>query len=212
MILARSRPSLYISFIVVLWDTVAGLMALVQTPLQLIMVRFVLGIAEAGFSPAVLYIISAWYRKAEQSKRYLCYLSAGILSGAFGGIVAGAIAASLDGAHGIAGWRWLFLVEGVTTVGVGLMAPFCLMDYPSNCKKLTPEERKLACDRLAADNISFTDGENHMSHWETLTGCLRSWRVWLLAIAYLGVLGPFSFSYFFPMLVRGLGYTAVNAQ
>ena len=67
MILARSRPSLYVSGIVVLWGAVAGLMALVQTPLQLIMVRFVLGIAEAGFSPAVLYIISTWYRKREQS-------------------------------------------------------------------------------------------------------------------------------------------------
>lgn len=90
----------------VLWGTVSALMALVKTPAQLIAVRFVLGVTEAGFSPAVLFIISNWYRRHEQSKRFMCFLSAGILSGAFGGIIAGAIVDSLDGVHGISGWQW----------------------------------------------------------------------------------------------------------
>jgi prolipoprotein diacylglyceryltransferase len=81
----------------ILWGTVSALMALVKTPAQLIAVRFVL---------AVLFIISNWYRRHEQSKRFMCFLSAGILSGAFGGIIAGAIVDSLDGAHGIRGWQW----------------------------------------------------------------------------------------------------------
>ena len=106
MILARWRPSLYIPLLMLLWGTVAALMALVKTPAQLLGVRFLLGVMEAGFSPAILYIISTWYRRHEQSKRFMTFLSAGILSGAFGGIIAGAITNSLDGAHGIRGWQW----------------------------------------------------------------------------------------------------------
>lgn len=89
-----------------LWGAVAALMALVKTPAQLLGMRFLLGVMEAGISPAILFIISTWYRRHEQSKRFMAFLSAGILSGAFGGIIAGSITASLDGAHGIAGWRW----------------------------------------------------------------------------------------------------------
>jgi MFS family permease len=106
MALSRIRPSIWIPLLMVLWGSVSALMALVRTPAQLIAVRFVLGVTEAGFSPAVLFIISNWYRRHEQSKRFMCFLSAGILSGAFGGIIAGAIVDSLDGAHGISGWQW----------------------------------------------------------------------------------------------------------
>lgn len=106
MVLSRVRPSIWIPTLMVFWGTVSALMALVKTPTQLIAVRFVLGVTEAGFSPAVLFIISNWYRRHEQSKRFMCFLSAGILSGAFGGIIAGAIVDSLDGAHGVSGWQW----------------------------------------------------------------------------------------------------------
>ncbi|KAK5042916.1 hypothetical protein LTR84_012005 [Exophiala bonariae] len=212
MILSRTRPSIYVSTLVVLWGAVAASMAAVQTPTQLILIRFVLGVFEAGFSPAVLFMISTWYRKSEHSKRFLCYLSAGILSGAFGGIIAGAISAGLDGTHGIAGWRWLFIVEGILTVSVGLMAPFFLLDYPTNCRKFTPAEREIACARLRADNISHTAENGRVGHWRTLWNCIMSWRIWLLAIPYMSVIGAFSFSYFYPMLVKGLGYTDVTAQ
>jgi MFS family permease len=84
MILTRTRPSIYIPILMILWGTVVACLATVKTPAQLLGVRFLLGIMEAGFSPAVLFIISSWYRKHEQSKRFMIFLSAGILSGAFG--------------------------------------------------------------------------------------------------------------------------------
>lgn len=93
----------------ILWGIVAALMALVKTPAQMLGMRFLLGVMEAGFSPAILFIISTWYRRKEQSKRFMTFLSAGILSGAFGGIIAGALVARLDGAHGIRGWQWFVL-------------------------------------------------------------------------------------------------------
>lgn len=115
MVLSRVRPSIWIPTLMVFWGSVSALMALVNTPAQLIGVRFLLGVTEAGFSPAVLFIISTWYRRHEQSKRFMCFLSAGILSGAFGGIIAGAIVDSLEGAHGIAGWQWYKILALRTT-------------------------------------------------------------------------------------------------
>lgn len=124
MLLSRLRPSRYIPAIVFLWGGVVACLAAIQTPAQLLAIRFVLGIAEAGYSPAVLFMISMWYRRREQSKRFMFFWTAGILAGAFAGILAGAIASGMDGRYGIAGWRWLFLLEGVLTMGLALICPF----------------------------------------------------------------------------------------
>ena len=82
------------------------------------------------------------------------FTSAAILAGAFGGIVAGAITKTLHDAHGIPGWRWQFIVEGVATIDVALIAPFCLLDYPATSKIPSEEERELATRRLAVYGVS----------------------------------------------------------
>lgn len=136
------------------------------------------------------------------------------MSGAFGGILAGAIASGLDGARGIVGWRWLFLVEGVLTVGISFIAPFILFDYPATTKKLTPNQRHLAFTRLRADGItSRQEGTDHsIGHWAAFLAAILNWRVWLLMIAYMTIISALSLSYFYPTLVKGLGYSAINAQ
>ncbi|KAJ4304745.1 hypothetical protein N0V90_000272 [Kalmusia sp. IMI 367209] len=215
MILSRTRPSRYVPFLMLLWGSVAALMSLVKTPAQLLGMRFLLGVMEAGFSPAILFIISTWYRRKEQSKRFMTFLSAGILSGAFGGIIAGAIVDSLDGAHGIRGWKWLFIVEGVATVSCAIIAPFFLLDYPATTKRLTPEQRRLAVARLKADGItsSGADGEvASVSHWRAFISAVSNWRVWWLCIGYMTIIGCYSLSYFNPTLVQGLGYSGSEAQ
>jgi MFS family permease len=199
----------------ILWGTVAAAMSAVKTPAQLIAMRFLLGIMEAGFSPAILFIISTWYRRHEQSKRFMTFLSAGILAGGFGGIVAGAITKTLDGAHSIEGWRWLFIVEGVATIGVALIAPFFLLDYPSNTKRLTQREREIAVARLQADGITSV-GEHgevaEVTHWRALVQAVGNWRLWLLCAGYMTIIGCYSLSYFNPTLVKGLGYKGSIAQ
>jgi MFS family permease len=91
---------------VFLWGIVVAAKTAIKTPAQLWGLRFALGALEAGFSPAVFHIFSMWYRKSEQSKRFMVFWLAGILGSAFGGILAGTITSGLDGAHGIPGWRW----------------------------------------------------------------------------------------------------------
>lgn len=109
LILSRSRPSIYIPTIMALWGVVTCCMALVKNPGALMAVRFVVGILEAGFAPGIMLILSSWYKKAEQAKRFTIFYSAAVLSGAFGGIIAGAITGSLNGSYGFAGWQWLFV-------------------------------------------------------------------------------------------------------
>jgi MFS family permease len=147
-----------------------------------------------------------------RSKRFIAFLSAGIMSGAFGSIVSGAITSSIDGAHGIAGWRWLFIVEGVATCAASLVAPYFLLDYPATSKRLTPEERILACRRLEQDGVTSPGNEDRVGHFRAFTGAVLNWRVWLLAIAYMTIIGSLSLSYFYPTLVGGLGYTSTTAQ
>jgi MFS family permease len=215
MVLSRIRPSIWIPTLMVFWGSVSALMALVKTPAQLIAVRFCLGVTEAGFSPAVLFMISNWYRRHEQSKRFMCFLSAGILSGAFGGIIAGAIVDSLAGTYGISGWQWLFIVQGVATVAAAIPAPFLLLDWPSTARQLNEREREIAGARLRADGMHVSgseEGEKSVSHMKAFVYAVSNWRLWLLCLGYMTIIGCYSLSYFNPTLVQGLGYAGSMAQ
>lgn len=116
LILSKTKPSIFLPVIMTLWGAVTCCMAAVNNYGSLVALRFIVGVLEAGFAPGILLILSSWYKPDEQSKRFAVYISAAVLSGAFGGILAGAITDGLDGAHGIEGWRWLFIVEGSVTM------------------------------------------------------------------------------------------------
>jgi len=215
MILARTRPSRFLPAIMFVWGLVTMGMAWVPDYKALIAFRVIVGILEAGFAPGVILIISSWYKKSEQSKRFAVYISAAILSGAFGGILAGAITKGLDGAHGLAGWRWLFLVEGVATSVVSLISAFVLLDFPATTMKLSARERQLAMQRLRADNVQNDNNDEDApkpTHLGALKLALLNWRVWLFVIGYMAIVGSSTLSYFYPTLVNGLGYTAQLAQ
>lgn len=155
----------------------------------LVGLRVVIGILEAGFAPGVLLILSSWYKPNEQSKRFGVYISAAILSGAFGGLIAGAIDSNLDGAHGIAGWRWLFIVEGAACAGWSLVSAFLLLDFPANSKRLTARERELAIKRLQYASQSQRSDEEKMRHSEAIKRSFMNWRTWLFVVGYMAVVG-----------------------
>ncbi|KAK9452847.1 major facilitator superfamily domain-containing protein [Dipodascopsis uninucleata] len=214
MILSRSRPSIFLPTIMILWGTITGLMSLVKSYQQLIACRALVGIAEAGFAPGVLLLFSSWYRRSEQSVRFGIYISAPVLSGAFGGILSGAITSSLDGVHGIRGWRWLFIVEGASTVGWALIASFILLDFPTKTRYLSEREKKLAMTRLQYDRIvnSNEDGDVKIGHLRALRNSLSNWRTYLFTIGYSCLNGISGMTYFYPTLTTSLGYTGTKAQ
>ncbi|KAL4966096.1 major facilitator superfamily domain-containing protein [Aspergillus stella-maris] len=213
MLLEHIRPNIYLPSIMFAWGVMTIGMAFVKSYHGLIGFRIAMGILEAGFAPGVLLVISSWYKKSEQSKRFAVYISAAILSGAFGGLIAGGIVSGLDGAHGIAGWRWLFIVEGAATAGVSIIASFLLLDFPSATKRLTEAERELAMARMASESmlVETHDGPA-LTHGQALKASLSSWKTWLFVVGYMAIVGSSTLTYFYPTLVSGLGYTGTMAQ
>lgn len=233
MILARTRPSRFLPAIMFVWGLVTVGMAWVPTYHGLIGFRVVVGVLEAGFAPGVLLLLSSWYKKSEQSKRFAVYISAAILSGAFGGLLAGAITSGLDGVHGLAGWRWLFIVEGAATSAWSIVAAFILLDFPANSKRLTEAERRLAILRLKSESlIVHSEDQPELGHLAALKVALGNWRTWMFVVGYMvrlhctypifdyfanldfnqAIVGSSTLSYFYPTLVNGLGYDPHIAQ
>src|SRR6185295_9599350 len=113
---------------------------------------------EAGFTSGVTFVFSCWYRPDELGKRASLFITSSLLGGAFGGLIAGGVMDHLEGSRGLRGWRWLFLVEGVVTITISLIAVFILPDYPATCRRLTPEQRTVAVNRLRNVGIIVNDG------------------------------------------------------
>ncbi|KAJ6780433.1 hypothetical protein PWT90_07947 [Aphanocladium album] len=213
MILSRSRPSIFLPSIMLVWGALSAAMAAAPSYGALLGFRFVLGCIESGFFPGVLYMLSCWYTKAELGKRFAIFYTAAVLSGAFGGILAGAITSNLHDAHGIAGWRWLFIVEGVATVGVALVAYFVLLDYPATSKQLKPEERKLAALRIMYDGIANgIIGKPRLSHWQAFLAAVSDPRTYIFVVLFMLDVGAGTISYFIPTITLTLGYDTVKAQ
>lgn len=186
MILVRTRPSLYLPIVMILWGMLTCCMAAIKDYRHLVALRVFVGIIESAFAPGVLLIISSWYKREEQSKRFAVYISAAILSGAFGGLLAGAITGGLEGAHGIRGWRWLFIVEGVATMGVAFIAPFVLLDFPATSKSLTEREKEIAVARLTMEGVTVRTEDNPpVGKRKALVLALQDWRTYGLILGYM---------------------------
>lgn len=150
-------------------------MGAVQNWQQLAVVRLILGITEAGFAPGVAFFLSSWYRSYELAKRFAIYYTATAVSGAFSGLLAGVITQHMDGTLGIRGWRWLLILEGAASCFVALFAWKILPDWPGTTMWLSPEERLLASQRLAYDNVGDTQGEagGHVGHGKAAMMAIR---------------------------------------
>lgn len=122
MIITRVRPSIYLAFWVCVWSCISASTAAAKDFSHLIAIRFLLGIAEAPFFPGVFFLLSCWYTKRELALRTAVLYSGLLLATAFSGLIAAGVFAGLDGARGLAGWRWLFLIEGVASFVAGVVA------------------------------------------------------------------------------------------
>ncbi|KAL7625237.1 hypothetical protein AAE478_004452 [Parahypoxylon ruwenzoriense] len=145
-----SRPGLYICSAAIIWGAVSASTAAAKNYQALLGIRVLLGITEAVFFPGMIYYLGSWYTSKELGKRLAALFIFQMLGSAFGGLVAAACL-TLDGRYGLAGWRWLFIVEGVVTIGCGIIFSFIMPEYPHNARLLSAEERSLAVWRLESE-------------------------------------------------------------
>ncbi|KAL4791067.1 major facilitator superfamily domain-containing protein [Aspergillus venezuelensis] len=214
LVLKVMRPSRYIGLMVVAWGTVSTLQGIVEGFSGLMAARFFLAICEAGFFPAASYLLTMWYRRHEIQLRAGIFYSAGALSGAISGLLAYLINL-MDGVAGLSGWRWLFILEGILTVILGVAAPFLLPDSPESARFLNEDEKAILVHRLKYDTGTAhgTFNERQEFNWKYVWSALRDYKVWLIVVVYWGSAIPiYGFIYALPTVVAELGYTAAIAQ
>ncbi|KDN41595.1 MFS general substrate transporter [Tilletiaria anomala UBC 951] len=209
LLVRLGRPRLYIPSIVALWGIVSGMTALTHNYSGLLAVRIVLGMAEAPFFPGALFLLSKWMTKKELATRTALLFSGSILSNAFSGLIAAGLL-KLDGLRGIAGWKWMFIVEATLTVCISVIAFFVLPDFPENSSFLSEEERSLAVARLTEDageaDVGGGDANGHGNTSHGLLLAVKDLKVYLLAVLLTAVTAGLSFNAFFPTLTGTLGY------
>ncbi|CDK28511.1 unnamed protein product [Kuraishia capsulata CBS 1993] len=205
LLLTRVRPSLYICACVTLWGVVSTCQAAVHSKGAAIACRFFLGVVEAPFFPGVMMIMSSWYKREELGHRYALFYAGSALANMFGGLIGAGVLNNLNGTHGIAAWRWLFIIEGVATIGVAIISSLFLPDYPKTTKWLTQEERDYAQWRLVKD-IGKGDEGDSVTIKQAVIMAFKDYRMYLFIVAQHCNLLAQSFTYFFPSIVKTLGF------
>ncbi len=195
IILARVGARRWIARIMITWGAVSAAMMFAQGPVSFYVLRFLLGLAEAGFFPGIIYYLTRWVPARERARTVAGFMTAVLTAGIIGGPVSGALL-TLDGAGGLAGWQWLFLLEGAPAVILGFVVLAVMDETPADAMWLPADERAAL---VAAVRGEVTAGDDR----ESPLGALRSGRVWRLSIVYFAVpLALYAFGFFLPQIIQ----------
>lgn len=189
----------WISRIAVTWGLVASLTAFVPSYEWLLVARFLLGVAEAGFAPTVLLYLTIWFSNRERPRAFAIYLLGIPISSVIAGPLASWLIAAGDGVLGLSGWRFMTLMTGIPAIILGIVALFYLTNRPSDASWLTDAE-KHAIDQ---DIEEHTPAEARSQSGGMLSS-LKSGRVWIMGMAYMCVVyGLYAIGFFLPSVVAG---------
>lgn len=198
IILSKTGARVWIARIMVTWGIISALMMLVSSVQMFYLLRFLLGIAEAGFFPGIILYLTYWYPARRRARIVALFMTAIALSGVLGGPLSGWIMQSLAGTNGWAGWQWLFLIEGVPSVIVGVAVYFYLDDSIRGAAWLS-EDEKLLLEREV-------QGEQHAKQDFSLKQVFTSGKIWVLSLVYFAfIMGLYGVSFWLPQLIKGTG-------
>jgi len=197
-----------LTFTVVAWGAVQLGMGFVSTWAWLTVCRLLLGALEASFFPSMVFLISTWYTRHEVQKRLAAFYLTAITMGGISPILA-YVFSLLDGKRGIAGWRWIFIIEGAITLSLGVLAWFFMPDFPDRNRFLSPAQTELVLKRIQDDRgdaipdpITFKKVMIHLSDW----------TIWANGFMFTcGTLPAYAQAYFLPIILRGLGWSKTNS-
>src|SRR5256886_1447747 len=205
LLVERWSARLLLATTLIIWGALTTLTGFVRTPLELYGARFLLGAAEAGFLPGVIVYLAHWFVYQDRAKAIARFMAAIPIAYILGGPLAGWIL----GLHwlGVPGWRWLFLLEGVPAILLGIATLFLLPDRPNHARWLRPNERDWITTRLAEERRAKADAEQ-VTIWQAL----RHPAVLVLTAAlFFTYTGGYAFWFWFPtMLQRLTGWTDVR--
>lgn len=194
MIILRAGPRMWIARIMVTWGLISGAMMFVQNEKTFYMLRFLLGVAEAGFIPGILYYLNCWFPAEYKGKATALFMAGIPLSGMIGGPLSGWVLHRFHGVAGLAGWQWVFLIEALPSITAGIVCLFWLENDPKSASWLTDEEKgAIAMDhrREAAGKRTHTFRDGFLDR-----------RIWLLSLLYMMfTMGLYGISFWLPSII-----------
>ena len=199
LVLFRVGARTWIARIMITWGVLSAATMFVQGPHSLYAMRFLLGVAEAGFFPGMIFYLGCWFPAAERARTLAWFLAAIPLSSVVGGPLAGLIL-GLHGQLGLRGWQWLFLIEGIPSVLLGAVVLRWLPDTPSQARWLSSESAAWLTDKLRREQT-----DTHHRHALDLRKALSHPAVWQLGLIYFcGSAASYGLTLWVPQIVKGL--------
>jgi len=199
--LHRFGPRVWIARILLSWGLVAALMAFVWNAASFYSLRFLLGVAEAGFLPGLAVYVTYWFPAAYRARAVGGYIIAGQVAAVIGGPVSTTLMTYCNGLLGFQGWQWMFILEGVPTMVLGLVFLAALTERPANAAWLTPEQRDWLEDRLARERAPLETADSH-KWWAAAS----DGRAWALAILFgCALIGVYGLLIWLPLIIKSLG-------
>ncbi len=198
VLLKRFGARLWIARIMITWGLVSSAMMFMKGEQSFYVMRFILGLAEAGFFPGVIYYLTLWYPSRQRATRTAGFVAAIALAGVIGNPISGAIMELFSGALGLAGWQWLFLIEGIPSILVGLWVISYLDSSIAEARWLSAEEKAVLSRAVAEE-------EQHKPHTH-LSHAFTSGRVYLLSAIYFTLMvGLYGIAFWLPTLIKAFG-------
>jgi MFS family permease len=205
MVLYRVGARRWISRIMISWGLVSAAMCFTQGPYSFYGLRFLLGAAEAGFFPGIAFYLSTWFPSEYRTRIIAWFMVAIPLSTAIGGPLSSVPLIGLDGVGGLAGWQWMFIIEGLPVVVLGIALLWLLPDRPEDASWLSDDERRIVSRRL--------EGERKPKEVRHLSAALKDVRVWMLAgVQFSFLVGSYGATMFLPQIFdeRRFGLTTME--
>ncbi len=197
LVLHRVGARIWIARIMVVWGLVSMAMMFIQSTTVFYGMRFLLGAAEAGFFPGVILYLTYWFPVRDRARTVAMFATGGVIAGIVGSPLSGLIL-GMDGLAGLAGWQWLFLIEGIPAVLLGAVVLVVLPNGPREARWLTEAERAWITSRLADEAASLERQQRHR-----LTEAFTSGRVWLLCLLYFLLnVGGYGYEMWLPTIVK----------
>ncbi|EAW13621.1 putative transmembrane transporter [Aspergillus clavatus NRRL 1] len=212
IILKKFSPSTWISILTFFWGVTCMCQGVVKNKAGLVACRFFMGLFEGGFVPGCAYLMSMYYSRRDFQTRFSLLWVAGLVAGAFGGLLAYALY-HMHGLGGYSGWRWIFIIEGLLSIVSAIPAKFLIADWPEQARFLNSEEKALLKERNARD-LDGCDG----ARMDRLDGAawrriMSDWKIYVGSLIYISItVSGYATSLFIPSIVNSLGYSGIDSQ
>jgi MFS family permease len=201
LIMHKVGARIWIARIMISWGIISGCMMFVSSVPSFYIMRFLLGAAEAGFYPGMILYMTYWFPSYRRARVVCVFMAAIPVSAIFGNPLSGFVMDHLNGFHGLAGWKWMFVAEAIPALIIGVITPFYLQNNVADAKWLNAEEKAIVAAKIAAETATKKAGSP-----SEIWSVLRSPRVWQMCLIYFCfVLGQYGLNFWMPTLIKAAG-------